>query len=540
MNSPRTGMNRVVRCSCALAGVLLLGACAISPDPISDGQHLARAQAERQKLYEAVPAIDGPLTLEEAIARALRFNYDHRLALLEQTLQNSQLTLANFNMLPRLAANAGYTVRDVETASSSVSILTRRQSLEPSVSQDESRWTGDITFTWNLLDFGLSYFQAKQQADRALIAVERRRRVVNNMIREVRSAYWRAATAERLLPQIEPVINEAEKALEASREIERDGLQAPVETLEYQRTILQVVSQLRRLRSDLSVAKSQLASLVNIPPGTSFAIAAAGLERMPVPQPPTAPLAELELYGLTLRPELREEVYQERVDRQNVYREILRMVPGVSLFAGPNYDSNSYLVNNQWNEAGFRVTWNLIGLLQGPKAVEVAESQGAVTAARRLALSIAVITQINISYQQFLQAREAYRTAQAISDVEAKITSLTRGGNDAQAVPELERIRRSTSAIAAELERDRALSELQGAVSNIYVAIGMDPLPAGAQSDDYHILREQVRASLVRMESGMLPALPQPEPPASEKAAEPTMPLSTGIPMSQILPAPVT
>lgn len=491
----------------ALAAALLLGACAVAPEPITDAQHLARATDERQRLFAEVPALSAPLTLDEAVARALRFNYDHRLALLEQALQGSQLTLANFNMLPRLAANAGYTVRDVAPASSSTSILSGRQSLEPSVSQDLQRWAGDVTFTWNILDFGLSYFQAKQQADRTLIAVERRRRVVNNMIREVRSAYWRAATAERLLPLLEPVLVEAEKALTSSREIERDQLRPPVETLEYQKTLLQVVSQLKRLRSDLSVAKAQLASLINVPPGTPFTIAASSAD-VPVPNPPKMPIERLELYGLALRPELREESYQERIDRQNVYREMLRMLPGVSLFAGSNYDSNSFLTYNQWQEVGLRATWNLVGLIQGPRAIEVAESQGSVTEARRLALSIAVITQVNVSYQQYVQARDAFQTAQAISDVEQRIVELSRQAQDAEAEPELERIRRATSAIAAQLERDRALAELQGAVSNIWVSIGMDPLPGGTPTDDLDTLRASVRDALSRFERGELPPLP--------------------------------
>ncbi len=491
-----------------LAAALLASACAVTPEPITDAQHLSRATEERQRLFAEVPPIDAPLTLDEAIARALRFNYDHRLALLEEVLQGNQLTLANFNMLPRLAANAGYTVRDVAPASSSTSILSGRQSLEPSVSQDLQRWSGDVTFTWNLLDFGLSYFQAKQQADRTMIAVERRRRVVNNMIREVRSAYWRAATAERLLPLIEPVLVESEKALGASREIERDQLQAPIESLEYQKTLLQVVSQLKRLRSDLSVAKAQLASLINVPPGTRFTISAAS-SRTPIPTPPQMPIERLELYGLTMRPELREEAYQERIDRQNVYREMLRMVPGVSLFAGSNYDSNSFLTYNMWQEAGLRATWNLVGLIQGPRAIEVAKSQGSVTAARRLALSIAVITQINVSYQQYVQAREAFQTAQSISDVEDRIVTLSQGSADAEATPELERIRRATSAIAAQLERDRALAELQGAVSNIWVSIGLDPLPAAVETTDLDTLRSAVSDSLKRFERGEMPPMPE-------------------------------
>ena len=41
-----------------------------------------------------------------------------------------------------------------------------------SVSQDKKRNTYDVAFTWNVLDFGLSYVRAQQQADRFLINKE--------------------------------------------------------------------------------------------------------------------------------------------------------------------------------------------------------------------------------------------------------------------------------------------------------------------------------------------------------------------------------
>ena len=51
--------------------------------------------------------ITGPLTLAEAIARALKYNYDAELTRVEQTLQERQIDIAMAQMLPRLAASAG-------------------------------------------------------------------------------------------------------------------------------------------------------------------------------------------------------------------------------------------------------------------------------------------------------------------------------------------------------------------------------------------------------------------------------------------------
>ncbi len=37
----------------------------------------------------------------------------------------------------------------------------------------------------------------------------------------------------------------------------------------------------------------------------------------------------LEDIGLTLRPELRIEAYQKKIDQQDIYKEILKMLPGI-------------------------------------------------------------------------------------------------------------------------------------------------------------------------------------------------------------------
>ncbi|AWK89145.1 TolC family protein [Azospirillum thermophilum] len=515
---------RSLRSASSLGVILLLGACAVAPKPIQPAEHVERARADYGTLFGNQPPVVGPLTAHEAIARALKYNYDHQLALTEAALQERQFDVAVLNMLPRLAASAGYVGRNNESASSSLSVITRRQSLEPSTSQEQHRRTGDLTFSWNLLDFGVGYFQARQQADRALIAVERRRRVVNNIVKEVRSAYWRAGTAQRLLPKIDPLMKEAERALAANAQIEDQALAPVMQTLEYRKNLLQVISQLRRLRSDLSVAKAQLAALINVPPTTEFTV-----EEPPAlpsfPRTLSVDVPTLELMGLAQRPELREEAYQERVDRNNLYKEITRLMPGLSILGSLNYDSNSYLVNNLWAEAGVRATLNLVNLLSAPQVIDAAEAQIEVARTRRLALSVAVLTQVNVSYQQYVRSVETYDTALEIARVEGRISKAANDGGLAQAEPEFERIRRGLSSVAAELDRDRAFTELQTSLGNLYTAVGLDPVPASVETEDLSKLVVVVKDALDHLDKGQLPRLEgapdSPAPAVPTAAAEP-------------------
>ena len=112
---------------------------------------------QQAKALKAQPSVTGPLSLKEAMERAMTYNLDHQTAKLNVALASLQYKASRFDLLPELTTAAGYTTRDKIYASSSQSVLTHAQSLEPSTSLDKRRRTADLTLSWNLLDFGMSY-----------------------------------------------------------------------------------------------------------------------------------------------------------------------------------------------------------------------------------------------------------------------------------------------------------------------------------------------------------------------------------------------
>lgn len=123
------------------------------------------------------------------MARAVKYNLEARLKVMEEAPSQRQVDLARFDMLPRMALAAGYAGRNNVGASSSQSIRTGTQSLEPLTSQDRDRDVAYLTMVWKVLDFGVSYVSVKQQADQRLILEERRRKVIHTITQDVRSAY---------------------------------------------------------------------------------------------------------------------------------------------------------------------------------------------------------------------------------------------------------------------------------------------------------------------------------------------------------------
>ncbi len=505
----------------AFITVILLSGCNLNPVPVTAEERLSGMMQDQAEMYDKQEPITRPLSFYDALARALKYNYDHRLTMMEAVLQDTQLEVATLNMLPKLTASAGYTFRERKLGSSSEDFYNPGQNVfrqgQFATSQDASRGLADLTFAWNILDFGVSYYQAKQQSDRVLIAQERRRKVVNNLIKEVLQAYWSASIAERLLPGLEPVLTEAEHALDVSRSIESDRLQPVLSVLEYQRSLLRIIDQLKKLKGDLLVAKPKLAGLINAPLHTSFSLAQPAV----TPEPPElkANVAELENLGLFYRGDLREEIYQERISRADVWKEMLKVMPGLTIPLGLNFDSNHFLVDNFWFEAGARTSINLLNLIAAPKIWKSAETQVEVARTRRKALSVAAVVQVNVGYQQYLKALDSYKNAKELNKVDKGIYTATANSAASDAGSELERIHAATSALASQLEKEQSLADVYGALGNIYASVGLDPVTGGIEHVTVRALAAQLERTLDSWYKGDLPKLPTPA-----KTAQPENP----------------
>lgn len=497
----------------------MLGGCTVKPQPFTTDEHMARFLSDKEDLAALQNMPKGPISLYEAVARTIKYNLDNRLARMEAAFAMDQLGAAQLQMLPKLAVNAGYTFRDNESASSSISYRRRVETLEPSVSSERERTYGDISFSWSLLDFGISYFQAKQQANSYLILQERRRRIMNNLVKEVIAAYCRLASLEKIHPQVQEAMAEAEKALASYRKLEEDKTALIADALERQRSILNVLKQLRQLSTDMAIARSRLATLMNVPHGVHFTIEPLS-ESVLQPPPVTADLALLEDIGVFFRPDLREESYRSLIDKAEVKKEIVRMFPGVTLLAGANYDSNKYLVNNYWAEAGARASLNIFEMPSRIKMLQAAQKQVDVAKMRRLAGTVAAILQIDMSYFQYRLAIDHFADSKELSRIDERLFEISSAAAASQSIGRMEHIMRSVSNVSTRLDSDRLLVDVFAAWANLYFSIGCDVLVGVSGEEDLSELSAMVEEGLTRMLAGDLPSLPAS--PESDGAAIPT------------------
>ena len=471
-----------------LIAAALLSGCAVQPQASTPEERKAALADERQAMFANQEAMSGPVTLDEAMARALKYNLDDRLKVMEEALAQRQLDLARWDMLPRLAADAGYGWRNNDLASSSRDESTGVQSLVPSTSSDRLHWTGDLNVSWNVLDFGVSYYTARQQADRVLIMHERQRKVVHLMMQQVRQAYWQAVGAQQLEAKVGPILTLTQQALDDTRKIEKENLQAPLETLSYQRQLLDILRQLEDVRSELAQAKPRLASIMNVAPGSEYSLATPAFSMPKLPVDPN----QMEETALVNRPELVEAGYNERIGLDETKKALAKLLPGINIELGTNYDSDSFLVNSHWQDAGLRVSWNLLNVLNAKNIRATAQAQYDIAHQQHLALNMAVLTQVQVAYRDYMGHKRQFELSDQLNTVDQRILTHTQNQAKSDAAGKLAEIRAQASAVMSELRLYQSYGALQNTYGQILATLGVDPLPETVTGYDLPTLRTAI------------------------------------------------
>ena len=459
----------------ALIGIslaALLAGCSVTPKPITSGELATRATENSAKVTADQEPVGAPIGLYDAMARALKYNLDYKVELMEAALKSRELNLSTYDMLPQLVASGGYAGRNNFAGASSLSLITRRQSLEPSTSSDRGIWSADLSLSWDVLDFGLSYVRAQQKANEGLIALERRRKVANRIIEDVRTAYWRAVSAERLLVKLKQLEGNVSTTLTNSERLAERRLSAPLTALTYQRELIDIKANIQQLQRELVIAKSQLAALMNLQPGTEFTLV------MPerTATPPTVSVAgeEMVMTALRNRAELREINYRERINKKELDAALLSALPSLRGVIGGNVDSNSFLFNSDWLQYGARASWNILNLFKLPAQKKVIKAQDDLLRQRELALTMAVMTQVHVARANYAHLTGELDTASHQYSVQTKIMYQIRSGFKAGAMSQQTLLREEMNTLVSEVKYDIAYAQAQNAYANLFSAMGID------------------------------------------------------------------
>ena len=472
----------------------MVGGCTLTPTPLTDEQMSGLTVANLARVSSGQDAIQGQISLYEAVARALKYNLDDQVAELQVALRVHETRQAAANMLPSIVTNAGYAARNNDLSTGTLDLPTGIEIPAHTTSLDNAYRTGDMTFSWNVLDFALSYIRAQQAADQSLIEREAKRKVTQRIIEDTRTAYWRAVSCDRMVRKLGSLEQRVRRSIANTQAAARAGAETPLTALSSERELVQIRQTAERLQNELRLAKSQLAALMNVPPGTDFAL----VEKDYNPDPPVFNLSARDMVAEAIfnRPEIRDIAYQQRISEREATAAIAELIPGLRIYGTGSLDDSSLLLNHNWMEWGTSAAGNLLKVVQLPAKRSAVEAQAQVLDQKALAITLTVMTQVYISLTRYHHLAEQVVTARDYLSVQSQLVQHLRAEKSADLIGEQTIIREEMNLLIAEVQHDLAVGSLQTASANLMTSLGYDL--QGAAIDlklDVKVLAQHLSAS---------------------------------------------
>jgi outer membrane protein TolC len=496
------------------------GCSTIKPKPLETSKMVELSKAASVSAEKDVPVIDHALTLDESIARALKYNLNQRARHIEQSLALNIWKAGNYDMLPKALASAGRSFRDTDLISRSTDSVTGLPSLaNPSISSDRTSNLYDLGFSWSVVDFTLGYYNARQNANRVLIASEHRRKAMHALTRDVTIAFWRMASAQRLLGEVRTTIGTAENALAEAAKANDAGLRSPVENLRFQRQLLENIRLLSNIEKEFASARATLANLINAPLGLEFTVAEpatpANIRILDIP------VERMEELALLQNADLREQFYNERIAIEEVRKTIAKLLPDLSFTYNIRHSTDSYLINDKWQQAGIVLSQNLGNLASAPARKRLADGGVALARERRVAAQMALLAQVHIARLDLASAFNQLTLSERIWTIDQSIRGHVASREAAQTESMLSKVATDTASIVSMLRRYQALAEFQASAGALQSTLGMEIDVDSVSTQPLADITVSVAAWQQAWREGELPANPGFAPAPATAAATP-------------------
>ncbi|MEC7838501.1 MAG: TolC family protein [Chlamydiota bacterium] len=431
------------------------------------------ASTDKEILYNNIVLPNSPLTIDDIIKVGLKRNLALLVKRQECAIQKEIATSEKLTMLPELLMNGEWSERDNSPGSSSESLEPGVPPAPPSVSSRRQTGTADITLTWNLLDFGLSYYRSRQAANSVLVQQYEYKRLQQNLVLDLVKQYWIAVAAKQGIIGSKELIAKGEERKNQLHKKVKKRVISKAQALKMADQLVQMQIDLQAYQKEYDYAISDLKQLMGLPPSINFEI-----EENPETKEGVDlwNLAVLEDLSLRNRPELFSYDVQEMIDIDEVRAIILEMVPGISLFGSFNYNDNPFLLKNNWLLAGARATYNLLDLPNQYYQGRSARAQKMLTKKNRLLLAMGALSQVNLAYWIFHDDQQYFSLAKEKASIKEQLLEVALRQKKNGKLDEADIIQVETNALNAHVESLRAYGDMQISLEQINNAIGIPQL----------------------------------------------------------------
>ncbi|MBF0454404.1 MAG: SPOR domain-containing protein [Magnetococcales bacterium] len=440
----------------AVVAALALGGCAVNPSTLSQGDQTLQTTQFSDKQPQEIAVLTTPLSLEEAMARAIKFNLSRRTEQMKQQMAQMEVKSEYRTIASQLNPFAeGHKDKSLPSLESG-------DEVESGLQTERYRLTAvRMASTWEMMDYGLNYFQAYHRANTEGREAYLQRKNIEALIKETRTRYWKAVTAQEGVQEAELILDIATESIHTARLAEEKANGFPIERLNYQLGMLEIVQQLEQLRAELQLAQNELAHLIHHDPSQPLKLLDTADDERLNPELPLS-LEQMEQLATLLRPELQGETVGKSSLKHPMVRESFeKSLAGIHLDFSDSIEDKTLLNNKKWELAAA----HLIGdLFRESTLSEEEKSQ---------MLAQTILGQTNIAYREYAAAKQAFENGHRFPEQEEQI-SLTDGP---KLLDHLTTIRRSADELLNRVRRYDDAARLQNAIGRLKASIGFTAFP---------------------------------------------------------------
>lgn len=375
---------------------------------------------ELQKQPEGPVTFFRPLTLKDAISFALTHNIDAAVQKLERDIQEEASVSAKFKMLPSLTVDGTLSRRDTYDASSSDPLFTEGQE-DFNYSRNKTTLMANAELSWDLIDFGISYYQNKQAQNRISIVDQQRKRVIQNLRFNITKTFWEIQVSKQSMDMAKKLIGSLTELEKTLKNQMASQTTSQMDALETAAALSEMKLKLSEFEYEFKRGKTQLAMLMGLPEKTIFEIKDADFDIMF--EESKIDIESLEKEALNNRPELYEQDIEELITLDEARIAAIEKFPKTSLFYRYDYDKDPHLYYDQWQTAGIRLSFDLLSLPEKQSREREVLLRRDLVKKKRLSVAAAVLTQLNLSVIDFQEATRTYDYVKEIAENRKRIVS---------------------------------------------------------------------------------------------------------------------
>lgn len=472
----------------ALAAIALVGLSGCAKPTKLDVDALSQSYKEDlSRLYDH--QIDKPLRLEDVAAYTLLRNADIKLKVVELEAATGKKLLTNLGMLPEVTAQLESRYRSNYAASTSARLSgddLGNVDSDPAYSSEKDTRIASLGASIDLLNMVSTYISAKQAANDAEIAAMNHERSAQKSVREAVAAYFLKASDASVGDDL------AASMKELSENLDVVCANIPANSTSTDTLYNRCSDGLNRLRitesilQNLKDGNTNLAAILSIDPSVDIPVVPPDMR-----DPGRIKLNKEDLIQIAVqnRPELFIEEYRKAnasLEKTNALFEIL---PSFEVGVETSYNSNKFLVNNDWGESYVALNWNILkALIEAPTKMQLAAIKERLADGRKDSLLITISTQISLAVDRYNASWEKWQ-------VSYKLASLKKNAAKrfemASKVGQVEKIKSTVAQIeyyGAKYQEVADYASMMDSAYQLYLALGIHTLPMMEATDDVEVI----------------------------------------------------